>query len=99
LTALHGKLDEWIQTTLQKPEAERRRLDDAIRIQQSIEEYLRALAEARQAENEGRMDSALYAYETAMGDRPISPTREEYQRAQLELERLALMGAHTAPTK
>jgi hypothetical protein len=99
LTALHGKLDAWIQTTLQKPEAERRRLEDAIRIQRNIEDYLKALADARKAEDEGRTDSALYSYDSAMGDRPTSPTREQYQRAQLELERLALMGGNAPSVK
>lgn len=93
LTALHGSLDAWIQTTLQKPEAERHRLDDATRLQREVEDYLRALAEARRSEAEGRTDAALYSYDSAIGDRPLSPTREQYQRALLELERLALMKA------
>lgn len=93
LTALHGNLDAWIQATLQKPEAERRRLDDAVRLQREVEDYLRSLAEARKSEAQGQMDTALYSYDSAIGDRSFSPTREQYQRALLELERLALMKA------
>lgn len=100
LTALHGKLDAWIQSMLQKPAAERRGLDDATRIQISIEDYLKALADARKADEDGRADSALYSYDSAKGDKPVSPTREQYQRAQLELERLAHLGSKSAePSK
>ncbi|MBM3214332.1 hypothetical protein FJZ36_05405 [Candidatus Poribacteria bacterium] len=96
LVGVGSALDAWVQETLAKPESERTRVEDAIRIQTEIENHLRSLAEATKADAEGRTEAALYGYVSAAGDRPISPSREQYQRASLEIERLSLSNAPAA---
>lgn len=88
LQSLSQSLDQWIQTTLGLPAGKQIGLQDAQRLQREMESFRKALADAKKAEVEGNPDTAQYSYATALGDNFISPTREQYERAQLELARL-----------
>ena len=91
LTAAHGALQAWVSEALAKPEAERSGLSDAVRIQKQIEQHLEARVYIATAAVEGSPESAAYRYAQTMGDTTISPSQTDYQRAQLELRRLAAM--------
>ncbi|GIX06126.1 MAG: hypothetical protein KatS3mg115_0529 [Candidatus Poribacteria bacterium] len=92
LLALSQRLDEWIRATLQKPEAQQRGLDEAVRLLDEADAYRSALVEARRAEARGDDDSALFSYQTAVGEEIVVPTFDHYRRALLELERLGSLG-------
>jgi len=91
LTDAHGALQTWVASTLAKPEAERAGLAAAVRIQKQIEQHLEARAYIATAEIERSPESASHRYAQTMGDTTISPSQTDYQRARLELRRLAAM--------
>jgi predicted negative regulator of RcsB-dependent stress response len=97
LNALARQLDTWVQDTLRKPLTQRERVGEALDLLRDVEAYLKALHDARVAETEGEMDRAGYAYAAAVGSATVVPTREQDQRARLELERLRQMTAQRAP--
>ncbi|MDA1192734.1 MAG: hypothetical protein O3A46_13760 [Candidatus Poribacteria bacterium] len=91
LNALNQRLGEWIQATLQKPETQQTGLIDATRIQGDVEDFLKGMADAKKAIAQNPDDQSPYSYQIAAGDKTVTPTREQYQRAVLELERLGQM--------
>ncbi len=76
-------LGAWVSQEAQKPETDRRSMQESSRLLKEIEAHRSALASAKREEAEGKHLSALYRldFTARSGTRGFSPHLEDYQRA------------------